>query len=349
MTIATLGGAAMKAVTIGIDIGKSSFHVHGVDDNGKTVVSRSLKRTQVKPFFSRQTSSLVGMESCSTSNYWAREIKALGHDVKLIPAAYVKPFVKRDKSDRKDAEAICEAVRRPNLLFVPIKSEEQQSVLALHRTRNLLANQSVMLRNSMRSWLAEFGIIAPMGKLQFVKMIAQTLRFAPLPKYANRAIMILVGVWKKVEADIKTIEKDLMAWHRKNATSKRLTTIPGVGYLTATAVVSVVGDFRRFKTAQQFASWLGLVPRQISSGGRIILGKISKKGDVYLRRLLYLCAFAVMTWARKRSDPLSAWAMQLSERKKKKLVCMAIANKLARIIWVISVRKEAYREATAVI
>lgn len=335
----------MKIATVGIDLSKSSFYVHGVDDAGTTIVSRMLRRNQVNAFFADLPPCLVGMESCASSNYWARELAALGHTVRLVPTAYVKPYVKRDKNDRKDAEAICEAVTKPAMTFVPVKTEEQQGILMLHRSRNLLAHQTVMIRNTMRGCLAEFGLTATVGKAHLRTLISRAGAGADLPRFAKKALSNLLDIWRRQEAEIAKIDKLLIAWHKRNAASTRLATIPGIGVVTATAVVSTVGDFSRFRSGRHFASWLGLAPREHSTGGKVSLGRISKRGDSYLRKLLFLCAVAVLVRARRNTDALSQWVGQVITRKPTKLACVAIANKLARIIWAISVRQQSYLPA----
>lgn len=335
----------MQITTLGIDIAKSVFQVHGVDADGAIVLQKKLRRGAVLDFLGQFAPCLIGMEACATSHFWARAIAALGHDVRLIPPAYVKPYVKRQKNDAADAEAICEAVSRPGMRFVPAKTEEQQSVLVLHRSRDLLMRQRTMILNAIRAHLAEFGIIAAQGPRKVVELI---LRLGDgddlgLPEVARVALLALAAQLDSLVTAIRAIEHQLMAWHRKNPASQRLETIPGVGIITATALAASVPDPSVFKSGRQFAAWLGLVPRQTSSGGKDRLGHISKMGNGHLRRLLVVGATSVTRRAGANDTRTGAWVRSLLGRKPTRVVTVAIANKTARTAWAMLVRQEEYR------
>ncbi|RED18869.1 IS110 family transposase [Parasphingopyxis lamellibrachiae] len=340
----------MDITTLGIDLAKSVFQLHGVDAVGTVVLKKKLRRGVVLDFLGKLPPCLIGMEACATSNYWARAITALGHEVKLIPPAYVKPYVKRQKNDAADAEAICEAVTRPNMRFVPLKSAGRQGVLVLHRTRDLLMRQRTMMLNAIRGHLAEFGVIAAQGSRNVMALIAQLQtegRF-DLPDIARSALLGLAAQLASLTAEIRALERRLMAWHREDATSQRLETIPGVGIITATALSASIPDPSVFKSGRQFAAFLGLVPRQNSSGGKDRLGRISKMGDGYLRRLLVVGATSVIRRAGTNETATGSWVRSLLERKPARVVTVAMANKTARIAWVVLNRGEVYRGSPAV-
>ena len=335
----------MEITTIGLDIAKRVFQAHGVDASGKAVLRRKLQRAEVLVFFNGLPSCLVGIEACAMAHHWARELQALGHEVRLMPPSYVKPYVKRGKTDAADAEAICEAVTRPTMRYVPIKTAEQQAVLMLHRTRDLLVRQRTMLVNALRGHMAEFGVIAPQGISRVGDLIAVILGEdeSSLPTLARE---ILRGLAEELEAignRVKRVEAAILAWHKENEASQRLTTIPGIGPITASAIVATVTDPTHFKSARQFAAWIGLVPRQHSSGGKQRQGGISKQGDRYLRRLLVLGATAVIRHARTKDTPEVMWLKGLLERRSARLASVAQANKTARIVWALLVRGETYR------
>ena len=260
----------MQVTTIGLDLAKNVFQVHGVDKEGEVVIAKKVRRQGLLPFFSKIDPCLVGMEACGSAHHWARELKALGHEVRLMPPSYVKAYVKRGKNDAADAAAICEAVTRPSMRFVPIKSAEQQSVLMLHRSRDLLIRQRTMLVNALRSHLAELGIVAPQGRCKIVALIevVRDENDARLPPMARQALAILIAQMRDLQSSIKALERALLTWHRSNEASRRLESIPGVGVITATALAATVTDPAHFKSGRQFAAWLGLVPRQNSSGVR---------------------------------------------------------------------------------
>ena len=278
----------MQAVkTIGLDIAKSVFQVHGVDADGQVIVRRKLKRRYVLAFFEKLPPCLVGMEACATSHHWSRELQALGHRVRLMPPAYVRPYVKRQKNDVADAEAICEAVTRVNMRFVEIKTVEQQSCLVLHRTRHLYVRQQTSVINAIRAHLAEFGVVAPVGR----KGLAQLLDVVGksedkrIPDVARACVAALGAQLRALKAQILEFDRQIMLWHRSHETSKRLDEVPGVGPTLATALVASIADPKAFRSGRDFSAWIGLVPKQHSSGGKDKLGSISKQGDRYLRSL----------------------------------------------------------------
>ena len=341
----------MQITTIGLDLAKHVFQVHGVDNGGQVVIRRRLRRVEVVRFFSSLPPCLVGMEACSTAHHWARELIALGHDVRLIPPTYVKPYVKRGKNDAADAEAICEAVTRPTMRFVPVKGAEQQSVLVLHRTRDLLIRQRTMLANSLRAHCAEFGIVVAQGMAKLAELIGRIADEgdARIPPLARGCLLVLSQQLQELQLKVSEIERALQAWHRSNETSRRLETIPGIGPITASALAATITDPTLFRSGRHLAAWLGLVPRQNSSGGKERLGGISKQGDRYIRRLLISGAHAVLQdLKRGQARPGSAWAAGLLQRRPFKLVAVALANKTARIAWAVLARGVPYRSASAV-
>jgi len=335
----------MKVITIGIDLAKSVFQVHGVDTAGEVTVRKKLRRAEVLKFFEGLPPCLVGMEACATAHYWAREIGALGHDVRLMPPSYVKAYVRRQKNDAADAEAICEAVTRPTMRFVPVKSAERQGVLVLHRTRDLLVRQRTMLINAIRGHCAEFGMIAPQGAYRASELIEQVRKAegSVLPELARSALLMLAAQLDALAVQIHALERQLLVWHRQDEASQRLATIPGVGIITATALAASVTDPGLFRSGREFAAFLGLVPRQNSSGGKDRLGRISKMGDGYLRKLLVIGATSVIRRAINNTSATGAWVRSLMERKPARVVTVAMANKTARIAWAVLARGDIYR------
>jgi transposase len=338
----------MQITTIGLDLAKQVFQVHGVDRDGRVVVRKRLRRSEVLAFFRGAEPCLVGMEACATAHHWARELSRLGHEVRLMPPAYVKPYVKRGKNDAADAEAICEAVTRPTMRFVPIKSAEQQAALMLHRVRDLLVRQRTVLINALRGHLAEFGIIAPQGTGRVGELVAAVVgeNTDVLPSLARQALLGVVGELQALGDRIVDAEKAILAWHRSSDASRRLATIPGIGPITASAIVATVADPTQFRSGRQFAAWIGLVPRQNSSGGKERLGGISKQGDRYLRRLLVVGATTVIRHARTRSVTEAGWLQGLLARRPARLASVAQANKAARVAWALLTRGGTYQAPT---
>jgi transposase len=333
----------MQVTTIGLDLAKHIFQVHGVDETGTATVRKRLRRAQVLSFFAALPPCLVGMEACATAHHWARELMRLGHSVRLMPPAYVKPYVRRGKNDATDAEAICEAVTRPTMRFVPVKSADQQSVLMLHRVRALLIRQRTMLVNALRGHLAEFGLVVAQGVSrirELIDILTDETPASPVPALARTALAPLVAQLMDLQPRIKALEAELLAWHRTNAESQRLETIPGVGFITATAIAATVTDPSQFRSGREFAASLGLTPRQNSSGGKERLGRISKMGNGYLRTLLVIGATAVIRYARQKPS----WVTGLLARKPARLASVALANKTARIAWALLAKRETYRD-----
>jgi transposase len=335
--------------TIGLDIAKSVFQVHGVDAEGKVVIRRQLKRRYVLAFFQKLPPCLIGIEACASSHHWSRELQALGHTVRLMPPAYVKPYVKRQKNDATDAEAICEAVTRANMRFVVTKTPEQQSGLVLHRARHLFIRQQTAVINAIRAHLAEFGIVAPVGRNgveQLLGIVADP-NDKRLPEVARVCIAALGTQLRVLKAQILNFDRQIMAWHRSNETSKRLDEIPGVGPALATALVASVADPKAFRSGRDFSAWIGLVPKQHSSGGRDKLGSISKQGDRYLRGLFTAGALAVIRYAKIHGTKHRPWLTALLARRPTKVVAIALANKLARMAWAMMAKGERYKEPVA--
>jgi transposase len=328
--------------TIGLDLAKNVFQIHGIDSEGNVLVQKQLRRADVLPFFGGLPPCLVGMEACATAHYWAQELSKLGHKVRLMPPAYVKPYVKRGKTDAADAEAIAEAVTRPTMRFVAVKTTDQQAVLMLHKVHKLLVRQRTMLINALRGHLAEFGIVRARG-LGGVKAAIEALHEVQegLPELARVALHGLVDQLRIIRVEIAKVEKRIVAWHRDNDVSRRLATIPGIGPITASAIAAAVPDATLFRSGRQFAAWLGLTPRAHSSGGRERLLGISKQGDGYIRCLLVIGATAVIRFARQ-GNANKVWAAKLLERKSARLVSVALANKTARIAWAVLARNQSY-------
>jgi len=338
----------MDVTTIGLDLAKSVFQVHGVDAAGRTVVRKQLRRRQVLPFFAKQPPCLVGLEACATAHHWAREIAALGHEVRLMPPRYVKPYVKRNKNDAADAAAICEAVTRPTMRFVAAKSAEQQSVLMLHRSRALMVRQRTMLVNAIRAHMAEFGVIARVGLPQVKELLAVIAdeEDSRIPPLARSCLQGLARQLMSLEREIAAAERRIHAWHRSNEVSRRLESIPGIGPITASALAATIADPSLFKSGRELAAWIGLVPRQASTGGRERLGRISKQGDPYLRWLLVAGAMTVIRHAKRRGTA-NPWLAELIAGKPTKVAAVALANKLARIAWVLLRDGGTYRKPVA--
>lgn len=338
----------MEITTIGLDLAKTVFQVHAVDRDGNVVVRKALRRSQVLAFFKQTPPRLVGIEACGTSHFWARELTKLGHEVRLMPPAYVKPYVKRGKTDANDAEAICEAVTRPTMRFVAAKSAEQQAALALHRTRDLLVRQRTQLVNMIRGLLAEFGIELARGLHHALELAGRIAAGAApdVPELAGRIVTALASQIGDLQARVTAMEKELLAWHRSNEVSQRLQTIPGVGVISATALAASVTDPARFRSGRQFAS-LGLTPLQRSSGGKERLGRISRMGDRYLRRLLVVGMTSLVRRARTNPCSVDPRIPAMLARKPARVVTVAVANRAARVAWAIMTRGGAYRAPAA--
>lgn len=339
----------MAITTIGLDLAKTVFQVHAVDREGNVVVRKALRRAQVLAFFRQTPPCLVGIEACGTSHFWARELTKLGHEVRLMPPAYVKPYVKRGKTDANDAEAICEAVTRPTMRFVAAKSAEQQAALALHRTRDLLVRQRTQLVNMIRGLLAEFGIELARGLHHALELAARIAAGAApdVPELAGRIVTALASQIGDLQVRVTAMERELLAWHRSNEVSQRLQTIPGVGVISATALAASVTDPTRFRSGRQFAASLGLTPLQHSSGGKERLGRISRMGDRYLRRLLVVGMTSLVRRARTNPSSVDPRIPAMLARKPARVVTVAVANRAARVAWAIMARGGAYRAPDA--
>jgi transposase len=338
------GAVHMQITTIGLDIAKNVFQVHGIDSNEKVVVRKQLRRSQVLAFFKTLPPCLVGMEACATAHYWARELTKLGHRVRLMPAKDVKAYVKRNKNDAADAEAICEAVRRPTMRFVQVKSAAQQGQLMLHRTRDLLMRQRTQVINALRAHMAELGIVAAQGRdgiKELLKIIASE-QDARLPVDAHTSLVVLATGLQALQTMIRSIEKRIVVQHRSNEASRRLQTIPGIGLIGATAIAATVPDPKVFRSGRDLAAWIGLVPREGSTGGKQKLGPISKQGDQYLRRILVVGAHAVLKRARQQPEKYP-WLTGLLARKPFRVVAVALAKKMARIAWALLAKGGTYR------
>lgn len=330
---------------VGVDLAKSVFQVHGIDEQGQIVLRRKLSRSKLLAFFATLPRCLVGMETCASANYWARELMALGHEVRLMPPQYVKPYVKRSKNDASDAEAICEALTRPTMRFVGVKSTEQQSVLVLHRTRLVLTRQRTQIGNAIRAHLAEFGIVAPIGRLGLDRLFAVIGDASDqrVPASARACLAMLVAQYRLVLDHLLETDRAIRTHSRASELGRRLQEIPGVGPLVASALVATVPDPHVFKTGRSLSAWLGLVPRQNSSGGKERLGGITKAGDTYLRRMLFVGAMAVIRHA-QRFGTRKPWLLNLLSRRHPRIAAVALANRIGRIAWALMTSGERYRE-----
>ncbi len=340
----------MQAITtIGLDIAKSVFQVHGVDADGQVVIRRQLKRRYVLAFFQKLPPCLVGIEACASSHHWSRELQALGHTVRLMPPAYVKPYVKRQKNDATDAEAICEAVTRPNMRFVATKAPDQQSCLMLHRTRHLFIRQQTAVINAIRTHLAEFGIVAPVGRngVEELLNVVANPSDRRVPELARACLSALGAQLRRLKEQVLEFDRMINAWHRSNATSKRLDEAPGIGPILATALVATVADPKAFRSGRNFSAWIGLVPKQHSSGGKDRLGHISKQGDRYLRSLFVAGALAIIRYAKIHGTKHRPWLTALLMRRPTKIAAIALANKIARMAWAMMAKGERYKEPVA--
>jgi transposase len=333
----------MTIIRIGLDTAKQVFQVHGVDDDEQPVVRRQLRRSEIEKFFGKLPSTRIGLEACGASHHWARVLRGLGHDVVLLPPQYIKPYVKRGKNDAIDAAAICEAMSRPGMRFVPVKSADQQAGLMLLRVRDLLVKQRTMLINAMRGHAAEFGVTAAKGPVKMSELL-QRIRAeeAGVPALAREVLDLLMGQLDALDVRLKTLEAELMAFHKQNPVSQCLATQPGIGPIGAVSFALKVSDPRGFRSGRHFAAWLGLTPKENSSGGRHRPGRISRQGDEALRKLLVLGATARIRFA--KPGRASAWLVNLLARKPNKLAAIALANKMARTLWAMMVSGEVYRQ-----
>ena len=334
-----------KISTVGLDIAKNVFQVHGVGDDGEVIVRRQLKRSRVLSFFKKLPPCLIGIEACATSHHWARELVTLGHEVKLMSPRYVKPYVKRSKNDAADAEAICEAVTRPTMRFVPIKTPEQQSVLMIHRTRQLFVRQRTMLINSIRAHMAEYGIVAGVGRngVEALMVVIAKGEDDRIPPEARKCLMALAEQLDLMKQQVVDADRRILEWHRSNELSRRLEAIPGIGPLIASALVASIPDPHAFRSGRDLSAWIGLVPKQNSTGGKERLGSITKAGNQYLRKMLVIGAMAVIKRAKQLGHTRYPWLAPLMERRSIKVAAVALANKNARIVWAMMTRGETYR------
>jgi transposase len=334
----------MQITTVGIDLAKNVFQVHGVDGHGKPVLRKTLRRSQVAAYFANLPRCVVGMEACASAHHWARKLQALGHEVQLIAPQFVKPYVKSNKNDAADAEAICEAVSRPSMRFVPIKNVEQQSVLALHRARQAFVKARTAQANQIRGLLGEFGLVVPQGISYITERVPALLEDADndLPVTMRSLVARLLDHLHLLHQQVEEVEDDIKVWHRANEHSRRLEKVPGIGMLTATALAATVGNARNFDNGRQLAAWLGLVPRQHSSGGKTNLLGMSKRGDAYLRTLLIHGARSVIYRATQRAEEKD-WLVRLTARRNKNVAAVALANKTARIAWALLAHGREFR------
>jgi transposase len=333
----------MKITTIGIDLAKSVFQVHGVDARGHVVVRKQLRRDQMAAFFANLPACLVGMEACGSAHHWARKLQGFGHEVRLISPQFVKPYVKSNKNDAADAEAICEAVARPNMRFVPIKTVEQQTVLSVHRVRQGFVKARTAQANQIRGLLAEFGLVLPQGITNVLRRVPQMIDgAADLPASMRQLIDRLLENMKVLDRQVKELEVQIKAWHHSSELSRKLEKIPGIGPLAASALVASIADARSFKNGRQVAAWLGLVPKQDSSGGKPKLLGMSKRGDTYLRTLLIHGARSAIVAAQRTGKP-NVWLSGLLTRRHPNIAAVALANKNARTIWALLAHEREFR------
>jgi transposase len=338
----------MNITTVVVDLAKTALQVHGVDERGKVVSRKALKRAEVmKPFFGLP-SCLVGMEACGSAHYWARRLIEMGHTVKLMAPQFVKPYVKTNKSDARDAEAICETVTRPTMRFVPVKDIEQQTVLALHRARQGFVVERTAQANQIRGLLYERGIVIPKGIRYLDKQLPEILEDAEngLPEISRSLFARLFDHFRQLGNQVKELEAQIKAWHKHSAASGRIEAIPGIGALTASALVASIGDAKTFKSGRQLAAWLGLVPRQDPSGGKERLLGSSKRGDVHLRTLLIHGARAVLFHWMRQAEHQDGWLLQLRARRNPNVAAVALANKNARVVWALMAHGREYSAAT---
>lgn len=334
----------MKITTVGIDLAKEIFAVHGVDQRGKAVLRKQIRRSEMAKFFANLEPCLIGMEACGSAHHWARKLQGFGHTVKLMAPQFVKPYVKTNKNDAADAEAICEAVSRPNMRFVPVKNPEQQAILSIHRARQGFVKARTAQANQIRGLLSEFGIVIPQGIRSIEVRIPEILEDGEngLPGAMRNLIDRLAANLKEMDRQVDELEGQIQRWHRENEASRKLAEIPGIGPITASAIVATVGGAKEFRNGRQMAAWMGLVPGQNSSGGKQNLLGISKRGDTYLRTLLIHGARSVIRVAESKAEP-DSWIRKLMTRRNKNVAAVALANKNARVIWALLVKERMFR------
>lgn len=339
------GVPEMKITTFGIDLAKNVIQVHGIDGHGNTVLRKQLRRNQVIEFFTKLQPCLVGMEACGSAHHWARKLEQLGYTVKLMAPQFVKPYVKTNKNDVADAEAICESVGRKNMHFVPVKNIEQQAILSVHRARQSFVKARTAQANQIRGLLAEYGIVVPQGISCVVKDVLKTMEADgyDLPGNFQQLIARLVDHFKELDKQVDELERQIKQWHRDNEASCKLAEIPGIGPITASALVASVGDAKAFKNGRQMAAWLGLVPRQHSTGGKPMLLGISKRGDTYLRTLLIHGARSIVRLAQAKTALRCGWLQGLMSRRNANVATVALANKNARIVWALLTKDDKFR------
>lgn len=339
----------MTVKTVGLDLAKDVFQVHCVSATGRKIINKKIKRAKLLAFFETLPRCVVGMEACGSAHHWGRELRKLGHDVRLMPAAYVKPYVKRGKTDAADAEAICEAVRRPTMRFVEIKSEDQQAVLAIHRVRDLVVRQRTQVVNMIRSILREFGCILPTGVEAVSKFAREhgTDDQLEMPEIADGILGVMCHQLNSLNARIDGLTKLIEQHAWLDADARRLMRMPGVGPITASAIVATIGDAKQFETGRDLAAWLGLTPLNKSSGGKERLGRITKKGDRYIRKLLIVGMTSRALMAKNKPEKADTWTAKLLDEKPFRLATVAMANKSARVIWALLTKREEYRQPIA--
>jgi len=335
----------MQVITFGIDLAKNVFQIHGVDAAGHTVVKKQLKRDQLAPYFANAAPATIGMEACSSAHYWARKLQSFGHEVKLMAPQFVKPYVKSNKNDANDAEAICEAVARPNMRFVPIKDVEQQAVLSLHRVRQGFVAARTAQANQIRGLLGEFGLVIPQGIAHIARRVPELIEDASneLPGAFRLLIQRLLDHLKELDTHVDELELQIVKWHRQSSASSKLAQVPGIGPITASALVASLGDAKNFVNGRQVSAWLGLVPRQHSSGGKQNLLGISKRGDSYLRSLLIHGARSAIYNGKEKTNPTCKWINEIVSRRNNNVAAVALANKNARIVWALLTHDREFR------
>lgn len=333
-----------EVTTIGVDLAKNVFQVHGASASGTVAFRKKLQRDKMLSFFAAQSRCVVAMEACASAHYWARELERLGHQARLIAPAYVKPFVKRQKNDAADAEAICEAAQRPTMRFVAVKSEAKQALSAVFRVRDLLVGQRTQLINALRGHLGEYGVVAPQGPFHVERLIVEIEDPESLvPESARSCLQFLVDTLRALRGRIDRLDAEITARAKQDEGARRLMEIPGIGPMVATAIQALAPPAETFRSGRDFAAWVGLTPVQKSSGGKTRLGRTSRMGERTLRRLLIIGASGVVRWAKRKGVPQRSWLGGMLARKPPMLVIVALANKIARVAWALIAKGESYR------